>query len=77
MEVRVGHITASCACGSAEFRAPSHAPPYRTSDMMICAACGRTTRYGELLDLIGEQAIGQANRALESLRRDVRNRRRR
>jgi hypothetical protein len=77
MKVRVGNIEAACACGSREFEAPPHLPPYRPGEAFVCAGCGQETRYGELLDLIGEEAIRRAHRAIESLKHEVRSRSRR
>jgi hypothetical protein len=78
MKVRIRNIEASCACGSGDFGVPPHSPPYHADEALVCAACGRKTRYDELLDQIGEEAINQSDRALESLKRactSARNRR--
>jgi hypothetical protein len=78
MKVHIRNIEAFCACGSCDFGAPPHSPPYHADETLMCAACGRKTRYGELLDQIGEEAMSQSNRALDSLKRactSARNRR--
>jgi ribosomal protein S27AE len=73
MYIRINDLTAKCpACGHPDFRP---LPGKLTSeDRLTCGQCGVQTRYGELLDHMGEEAIRRAHDALEELKRTVRKR---
>jgi hypothetical protein len=67
VEVRVLNAKALCTCGSSRFH-PPFAPPRPVDALFRCAACGRTTSYGALLERIGDAAIEEARSALTRLR---------
>ena len=67
MIVSVRGISARCAeCNGAEFHRHGRGTP-KLRTRMRCARCGHSTTYRALLEAIGEQAMVQANKALEKL----------
>lgn len=58
-------ITFKCSkCGSDEFEIPTNPKP---NDMITCAGCGCTGKYGE----VRKEAIKQSKEAVEKMLRDT------
>jgi hypothetical protein len=69
MIVKIRDISASCvACGGGEFEPLSPGPLGLTS-MLKCSSCGTSYTYLQLIDVIGEEAMRRANKALDQLRK--------
>jgi hypothetical protein len=67
VEIRIRSVSAKCSgCGASDFVPPQM--PFGIEDTFICSSCQQKMTYGELLDSIGEEAMRQAERALDSLR---------
>lgn len=61
-----GEIRFNCArCGSAKFEFPSKNP--RPDDVIICAKCGASGRYGD----IQAEAVRQAKKHAEKMFKDI------
>ena len=72
MIVRIHDITALCPrCSGIEFE-PLSGGPLRLPSELRCVGCGAKTRYLDLLDQIGEEAMRRANRAIEELKKNRR-----
>ncbi|MGQ0543744.1 MAG: hypothetical protein ACT4P3_00210 [Betaproteobacteria bacterium] len=69
MKVSVAEVTARCrGCGGTDFT-PARPGPLGLASVLNCDGCGATATYEELLDAIGEQAMRDANRSLEDLKK--------
>jgi hypothetical protein len=65
MIVKIHDIAALCvACGGGEFESLS-AQRLGPGSLLKCSGCGARYSYVQLIDQIGEQAMRQANTALD------------
>jgi hypothetical protein len=76
VKVSVGDVTARCrGCGGTDFT-PAQPTPLGFASVLTCAGCGAAATYEELLDAIGEEAMRNANRSLQDLKKKTPPRRR-
>ena len=69
MIVGVGDIAAACVeCAGGEFE-PLSAAPLRLASTLKCSGCGARYTYLQLIDQIGEEAMRQANKAVDELQK--------